>query len=292
MNAATSRVVVAGCALLLGCLAASVLTAHPDVELQIRDLTARIAREPQNPTLWMQRGELNRIHRSWAEAESDYRHARKIQPDLEVVDFLLGRMKLDAGQPKQAKKYLDRFLAAQPGHAKALVQRGRALVRLGQPLAAAGDYTQALEAFDRNDDRPDPSYYLDRARALVEAGPQHTETALRGIDEGLERWGRVITLQLYALELETKLGRHAAALARLERIAASANRQETWLVRRGEIYESAGQTDAARAAYAAALEAIEALPVSRRSSRAMQELGQQARAALEKLNGDPAAQGP
>ena len=33
-----------------------------------------------------------------------------------------------------------------------------------------------------------------------------------------------ITLQLYAIELETDLGRHDAALARLERIAAGANR--------------------------------------------------------------------
>ena len=292
MSAATSRVVVAGCALLVGWLASSAVTAHPDVDRQIRDLTARIESQPQNPTLWIQRGELNRIHRSWAEAESDYRQARKIQPDLEVVDFLLGRMKLDAGEPKQAKKFLDRFLAAEPGHAKALVQRGRALVRLGQPLAAAGDYTRALAAFDRNDDRPDPSYYIERARALVEAGPEHTEAALRGIDEGLERWGQVITLQLHALELETRLGRHDAALARLERIAAGANRQETWHVRRGEIYDSAGQTDQARAAYTAALESIEALPSSRRSSRAMQELGEQARTALEKLNGDPVGQDP
>ncbi len=292
MSTATSRVVAAGCALLLGSLAASVVTAHPDLESQIRDLTARIESEPQNPTLWIHRGELHRFHRSWPEAEADYRHARKIQPDLEVVDYFLGRMKLDAGRPKQAKKFLDRFLAAQPDHAKALVTRARALVRLGQPLAAAGDYTRAIDAFNAADRRPDPSYYLDRARALVEAGPQHVETALRGIDEGLERWGRVITLQLYAIELETELGRHDAALARLTRIAAGANRQETWLVRRGEILESAGRTDGARAAYAAALEAIQALPTSRRSSRAMQELREQTRTALEELNRDATGKDP
>jgi predicted negative regulator of RcsB-dependent stress response len=102
----------------------------------------------------------------------------------------------------------------------------------------------------------------------------------------------VITLQLYAIELETELGRHDAALARLTRIAAGANRQETWLVRRGEILESAGRTNEAQVAYAAALDAIEALPTSRRSSRAMQELKEQARTASEKLNRDAAGQGP
>jgi predicted Zn-dependent protease len=148
MSAANLRVAATGSVLLLGFLAASVVTAHPDLEIQIRDLTVRIENDPQNPTLWIQRGELHRIHHSWPEAESDFRQARKIQPDLEVVDYLLGRMNLDAGRPKQAKKSLDRFLAAQPEHAKARVTRARALARLGQPLAAAGDYTRAIDAFN------------------------------------------------------------------------------------------------------------------------------------------------
>ncbi len=276
------RAVVAGGLLLQSFLAGTPAVAHPELDSQIRALTARVEAQPQNPTLWMQRGELHRIHRDWAAAESDYRRARKIQPDLDVVDFLLGKMKLDAGKPKQAKKFLDRFLTARPDHPKALVTRARVLVRLGQPLAAAGDYTRALEL--GNDWRPEPSHYLERARALVEAGPQHTQSALRGIDEGLEQLGRPITLQLYAIELETSLERHDAALARLGRIAAGANRQETWLVRRGQILESAGRPDEARTAYAAALEAIEALPASRRSSRAMRELGARAHTALERLN--------
>ena len=63
-------------------------------------------------------------------------------------------------------------------------------------------------------------------------------------------------------------------------------------MRRGEILESAGRMDEARAAYAAALEAIQVLPASRRSSRAMQELREQALTASEELNRNAAGQRP
>ena len=169
------------------------------------------------------------------------------------------------------------------------VLRGRVLVELGRPLAASADYDRALELFDSENVRPDPAYYLERARALTAAG--NREEALRGLVEGLERWGAPITMQLLAIELELGLGRHDAALERVERIAAAANRQETWLVRRGEILENAGRTTEARAAYIAALRAIDALPVGRRGNQAMRRLEQQARTAIENLNGDDSEPG-
>ena len=284
MIAENSRAASAGCALLLAFAAVSVVTAHPDLDRQIRDLTLRIESDAGNPTLWIQRGQLHRIHRDWDLAESDFLRARKIQPDLDVVDYFLGGMKLEADQPKQARKLLDRFLARHPDHARALVARARTYARLDRPLSAAEDYTQALAAFDRDDQRPDPAYYLERSRALVAAGPQYAATALNGINEGLARWGPTITLELHAVELERTLGRHDAALARVDRLAAGTNRQETWLVRRGDILVSAGRKAEARAAYGDAVEAIESLPSSRRASRAMQELGERARAAIEQLD--------
>ena len=106
-------------------------------------------------------------------------------------------------------------------------------------------------------------------------------------DAGLERLGQPVTLQLYAIELELTRGRHDAALARLDRIAAQANRQETWLVRRGEILESAGRVEEARVAYSAALEAIKTLPASRRANRAVKTLQDEAEAALNRLDAAP-----
>jgi tetratricopeptide (TPR) repeat protein len=291
MAVGNSWVRLAGCLALTGLLALSAALAHPELDWQIAQLTARIEAGPDDPQLYLQRGELHRIHRDWSAAESDYRRARKLQPDLTVVDYYLGRMKLEAGHPKQAKKLLDRFLAKEPDRPKALVARARVLSHLGQPLAAARDYTRALDAFGE-DQRPDPSYYLERARALTSAGSEYVDDAVRGLDEGLARLGQPVTLQLRAIELEVECGRYDAALARLDLIASRADRKESWLLRRAEVLERAGRVDEARRAYAAALDAIETLPFSRSGSRATLRLKTQAATALERLDaGRPEAAG-
>ena len=115
-------------------------------------------------------------------------------------------------------------------------------------------------------------------------GVEHIDVALQGLDEGLERLGQPITLLLYAIDLELELGRHDAALARLDRIASRADRKETWLVRRGEILEQAGRPAEARAAYVAAIEAVQALPATRRGTRAVSRLQTRAEEALTRLD--------
>ncbi len=96
--------------------------------------------------------------------------------------------------------------------------------------------------------------------------------------------GPIITLQLYATELELRKKRPDAALARLEQIAARWARKESWLARRGEILEQAGRHADAREAYAAALAAIETLPASRRRTKTMSELGRRLQAGRERLS--------
>lgn len=262
------------------------VSAHPGVDRQIDDVTLQIEQQPEDAQLWLRRGELRRIHRDWKPAESDFRRARKLDPELAAVDFLLGRLMLDAGRPKKAKSYLDKYLKARPDHAEARVVRARALAQLGRSLAAAGDFDRALALLEENG-RPIPTYYIERARVLAAAGPEHMNAALAGLEEGLARLGQPVTLQLYAIELELDLHRYDAALARLDRIAAQANRQETWLVRRGAILEQASRVGEARVAYAAALDAIEALPAARSGNRAVRSLQVEAEAALERLRATP-----
>jgi tetratricopeptide (TPR) repeat protein len=273
------------CALLALGLSVSMLRAHRDIEIQIADVTRQIEADPKNAELFVRRGELHRIHRDWPAAAKDYRRARKLDPELDDVDYFLGRMKLEAGLPKQAKKFLDRILAKEPGHARALIARARVFGELGQPLLAAEDYTRGLAAYGET--RPAPSFYLERARLLEAAGPEQLERAIRGLDEGLERLGQPVTLQLYAIELEQKRGDPDAALARLERIASGAGRREPWLMRRGEILEQAGRIEEARDAYRAALAEIDGLSASRRGTRATSRLQAQAEAALERLGTFP-----
>ena len=183
-------------------------------------------------------------------------------------------MLFEAGRAREAKSALDRFLRAEPVHAEALTTRARVLVRLGLRAEAAQDFTRALAL------APEPELFVERAAAIAAGGAPHTREALGGLDEAVARYGPLVTLQLPAIELELREGRYDAALARLETIAAQTARQESWLARRGDILLRAGRAEEARAAYAAALAALESLPAPRRRTRAVADLETRVRAAL------------
>ena len=150
------------------------------------------------------------------------------------------------------------------------------MAKMGARRDAAQDFTKALSLTSN----PEPEIYLERAKVLAGDAGDIPE-ALRGLDEGIERFGPLVTLQLAAIDLEIRLKNYDAALTRLDLITAQSERKETWLVRRGEILKAAGRNEEARAAFNAALIAIESLPPHRRQSRTITALQLRARTAVK-----------
>lgn len=274
-SSVSSRLALAALALSAWLASTPPALAHEDLLARIAALTHRIAQEPANSELYLKRGELFRQHEEWDGALLDFERASKLDPQLTIVDLLRGLTLLEAGNPKPAQLAFDRFLSRHPEHAEALAARGRAWANLGETRAAAADLTRAIAV------RPLPEHYLERAQILAAAG--RADEALQSLDESTDHLGPLVSLQRYAIELELKLGRHDAALARLDALSSGLSRQEAWLVRRGEILERAGRGMEARAVYTQALAALEALPGHLRATRAMAELETRVRAALERL---------
>jgi hypothetical protein len=71
---------------------------------------------------------------------------------------------------------------------------------------------------------------------------------------------------------------------RLDEIAATTARQDTWLAQRAEILEQAGHLDEARKAYEDTLAALDTLPRHRRNTRASAALEDRVHAALDRLS--------
>lgn len=250
--------------------------AHGAVHEQIAVVTRQIALHPTAASLYLKRAELHRFHRDWDAALADFDRCLRLVPGLPIVDFLRGRTLFEAGRPAAARPALDRFISAEPDHGEAFVVRARALAGLGEADAAVRDYTAALERIVE----PRPDVYVERARVLAHLEPGRLDEALAGLDEGIRRLGPLIALERPAIDLELAEGRYDAALARVERIAAQADRPEVWLARRGEILRQAGRADEARRAFAAALAAIERSGGRRKRSPATAGLETRLRAAL------------
>jgi tetratricopeptide (TPR) repeat protein len=262
--------------LVLGVLSAF---AHGDLHLQIVEITKEIDKAPKNADLFMRRADLHRAHGDFDAAQADYDHAFALDPKIPYIDLARARMFLEANWVVSCKTAVDRYLARNPEHHEALIIRARALVKLNQRLEAVQDYTKAIaRTLDGK-----PELFLERAQALAAEGPNHLDEAIKGLDEGMQKMGPLVTLNLYAMDLETEHGRYEAALKRLDEVMAKAPRKETWLERRGNILRQAGKPAEARQAYQAALDAMKTLPPVRRNVPAMLDLEKRLRANIESL---------
>lgn len=253
------------------------MRAHGDVHEEIAALSKLIETEPAGATLLMRRGELHRAHQDWAAAGSDFDAALKLDPKLIAVELARGEMLGEAGRTDDAIAAYDRFLAREPGSSAGCAGRARVLAGAKKWEAAAEDFSSAIT----HASQPEPALFIERAKALHAAGK--LDDAVSALDAGIGRIGLLVTFLLPAVDLEIEAGRPDAALARLEKMMDSTPRKERWLLRRGEILEMAGRSEAARDAFTAARTALASVPADRRATAAMQDLAKSIDAALERL---------
>jgi tetratricopeptide (TPR) repeat protein len=253
-------------------------SAHDGLAARIAALSAQIAQSPSSPSLYIKRAELYRENRQWTEALADLDRAERIDPTIAISNLVRAHVQFDRRNWQAAVDAAARFLERQPDHADAHVVRARAHARLGRRQPAAADFTSALAV------RAQPDIYIERARVLAEGGQASLEQAVQGLDEGIGRLGAIVTLELEAIDLELRLNRYDAALARLDRITARAPRKDSWLARRGAILERAGRPDQALAAYRAALDSISRQSERMQQTRASVTLAAELRAGIERLD--------
>jgi tetratricopeptide (TPR) repeat protein len=262
------------------CLLVSLLLApalaHDSNQGEIETITSEIGAVGGTATDYLRRGELHRLSGEWNAAQADYDRAARLDPSLTQVHLCGAALFLAMGRPAEAKRTLDRVLAHEPRHADALHLRAQVQLALGRPLDAVRDLDRTLVCIKR----PTPDHYLERARTLAACGDRYLDRELKGIDEGIERFGPIVSLEFFAIDLELKRRNFDAALDRLERLVPQLGPSGILLERRGEILAAAGRGDEARAAFTAALAEIESLPPQRRSSQSVLEREGRLRAAV------------
>ena len=197
---------------LAGLLLAPAVFGHEADGRRLADLTRRIWRSPHDATLLIERGELHRLAGAAAAAEADYGRARRLDPGLPAVDLGIGLLRAAQGRDAEAREALDRFLARRPDAAAGLTARARVLARLGRPLDAARDWSRAIDGAG-GAGAPQPDWYLERARALDSAGEAHLEQARAGLEEGIVRLGRPVSLLRAAEAIDERRARSGLAAA-------------------------------------------------------------------------------
>lgn len=268
----------ASAAILICCIASpQSVSAHGELLIRIGEATKKIEAATNHlATLYLQRGELYREDQNWAEAEADYSRAAQQDPKLEAGDFCRAKLLDDSGQLEASRDMFNKVIARSPKNGEAFIGRARVLVKLNEPQPATADFQEGLKLLTN----PKSEYFLELAQILMTQNK--TDEALHTLDSGIKKFGPIVPLQLYALELELARKNTDAALSRLDTIIERAERKENWLARRGDILLAAGRSAEARKSFNASLAAIKLLPMVLQKASPMQNLQSRVQMALDK----------
>ncbi len=240
--------------------------AHDGLHEQIVALTEEIKKDPRNAALYLKRAELYRLHAEWKNSEKDFARTERLDAYLAAaVNLGRGKLWLDAKQYSKARLALEKFLAKEPGGFEGVLTMARVSAKLKKTKTAVKYFTQAI----RISPEDSAEIYLERAETLVNA--RQFDEALRGLDEGLERFGNLVTLHTAAIDLEVRRKNYDAALVRLDKLTAAMPRKESFLLRRGEILLKAKRNCEARKDLLEAQKDYDSLSSFRKNVRAVKE---------------------
>jgi len=239
--------------------------AHDGLHEQIIAVTEEIKKDPQNAALYLKRAELYRLHEEWQNSERDFARAEKIDGKLAVIDLGRGKLWLDARQYSKARRALEKFLKIEPQSFEGVITLARVCVKLRRTNAAVGYFSEAIRLAPKDS----AEIYLERAETFIAAGK--LPEALQGLDEGLRQFPNLVTLETAAIDLEIKRRNYDAALLRLDRLAATMERRESFLLRRGEILLIAKRRCEARKSLLEAQAIYNSLTSFRKNVRAVKE---------------------
>lgn len=159
--------------------------------------TDTIAKNPENPRAFDQRGETHRAAGNLPAAIADYRHALELNPDSAASHSLLGEALLAAGDPRLAARHFRQAIELEP-------EEAGIHNNLGAALRGTGDQAGAIAAFQRAIEL-EPEFALAHTNVgglLLAAGrapeaEEHLRAAVRlGSDDYRARYNLAIALLL------------------------------------------------------------------------------------------------
>jgi manganese oxidase len=254
--------------------------AEDDIAEAMEAVNRKIAAHPKDGTLLVDRSRLYTLAKKFDLALVDLDKAEKLQRVPEI-DRERATVYLAAGWYETGVEHVSRHLAKYPEDSEAYLTRARLRARLAQHAEAGADYTAAIQHMKS----PPLELYLEKASALTTADGAYLTQALPALEEGLKKFGSIITLETAALEIELQQRNFDAAVRRVDRLIDQMPRKDIWLMRRGDVLVQAGRLEPARKSYEDALDAITRLPPAQRQRLNTGTLERQIKQALANLSG-------
>lgn len=263
--------------LLLGCPS---LWAHGDIHHQMDRLEHKIAHDPTNIDLRLQRGQMLLIARHGEEAYAEFKQILELAPQRFDVLYQVAQSQLLLHQVDAALASVDTFLQKADNDAS----RVRGLLLQGEILSVASQWQQAGAAYRRGIELSnplEPDSVLLAVDAYRQAG--QFDQAFDVLNVGMTRLGALQAFEDQALELEMQTQRYDAALSRVDRMLSAKLRLPFLLYRKGQILERLSRKAEAKQTYEQALQAIAAMPAAKQKTSSIELLKSSLVASLQAI---------
>lgn len=253
---------------------------HESEDVSLVRVSAEIAREPTQATLYVQRAALYLERRDWQACLVDLERAERGRASN--LAMMRARALLLGHHAPSALALIEDHLSQHPGDVQAWMLQARAHASLEHWTAAAQSWGQALGLMPK----PEPDHLVEAAEAFVRAG--RGDEALRWLDRA-----PMLTVTVErAVEIEMRAGRSDAALRRMDALIEASRVKEPLLAKRASLLAQAGRVDDSIQAWESLLKQIASMPPQARGSHAMSKLMLQAQQALASLRGTIATRSP
>ena len=242
---------------------------HGTVHEKINLLTEKLEANPHDVAALTQRGGQYMLDQNWDAAYSDFCAAASLEP-LEPKHLLRQASALQKGGWNHTALFqATRYLRKRPNHVQARMLRAKIHAALGHVEQSVSDFDHAI----RLAPVPNPELYVSRATTLLALDKQLTNRVLQGLDDGLAKLGSVPSLQMKALEIESKRNHFDNALQRVDSLLDSLpGNKDSWLVTKAELLLKAGQEHEAQTLLRDILSQLQALPSHTKNTRRVKKL--------------------
>ena len=243
--------------------------AHGDLHTRIKKVSKQIEKNPNDPSLYIKRGDLYHQHEEYKRALLDFERARALGHDSDELTVLFAKSYFGAKKYTFALNELSDILASSENHVVANRLTGEVYAEKGELNLAAEHLQRALDYSDKRI----PQHYIDLSKIYLEMEKTSSlSLASNVLENGIDDLGELIVFLQELVSIHRINKDYDQAINWQNRIVAISKRKERPLYHRAEIHYLKGDYANARQDLEDAQEAIEKLPRRISRSNEMQKI--------------------
>ncbi len=255
---------------------------HGEIHERISIVSDEISGDPENSMLYIKRASLYLDDGDYDATILDIEKANELAGEnFPPAMITYANLCYKMTTYEVALRHIDDFLSYKENHVLGLLTKAKILRALKNNKAAAEYYKLAIEKTTTHL----PENFLDLINVLIQ--DKDYDTALEAYDAAVEKFGKLLVLDLKAMEIAKANNDHTTLLNIIDQVIESQPRKERWYFQKAEVLIEMKEYNQAENQLTQALESLQKLPYRIKITLAMQKLSTQISENLETLKAFP-----